>query len=144
MEWCLLKGKCLAFPMIEPTWTMCFGPYGSMGSLNMNLTHWGLVTPYGVMNFDNIGSCNGLSPDDIKPLLDPKLIDIINVKKVSVHNFQNVIRSQWVNLLAREKMANFSKTIVSNITLIENMLISTKIKQICYSGPIDKNYRWFS
>ena len=23
--------------------------------------------------------------------------------------------------------------------LIENMLISSKIKQICYSGPIDKN-----
>ena len=63
-------------------------------------------------------------------------VDIINVKKVSVHDFQNVIRSQWVNLLAREKMANNS---FKCIILIENMLISTKIKQICYSGPIDKN-----
>ena len=35
----------------------------SMGSLNVNLTHWGLVTPCGVMNFDNIGLCNGMSPN---------------------------------------------------------------------------------
>ena len=54
--------------------------YGSMGSLNIKLTHWGLVTPYSVMNFDNIGSCNGLSPDDIKPLLDAKLISSMRRK----------------------------------------------------------------
>ena len=29
----------------------------SMGSLNINSTHWGLVTQYGVTNFDNISSC---------------------------------------------------------------------------------------
>ena len=37
------------------------------------LTHWRLVTAYGIMNFDNIGSGNGLMPDGTKPLLDPKL-----------------------------------------------------------------------
>ena len=44
-----------------------------MGSLNANLIHWGLVAPYGVINFGNIGSWNGLSPDGTKSLLDPKL-----------------------------------------------------------------------
>ena len=40
------------------------------------------MTPYGVMNFDNIGSWNGLSPDDMKPLLDPKLTKVGQLTKI--------------------------------------------------------------
>ena len=44
-----------------------------MGSLNVNLTHWGLVTPYGIMNFDNIGLCNGMSPNGYQAITWPNV-----------------------------------------------------------------------
>ena len=37
------------------------------------LIYLGLVTPYGVINFDNIGSGNGLMPEGTKSLPEPKL-----------------------------------------------------------------------
>ena len=38
----------------------------------INLTQWGLVTPYGEI-LDNIGSGKGLLPDGTKPLPEPML-----------------------------------------------------------------------
>ena len=36
-------------------------------------THWGLVMPYGVLNFDSIGSDNGLVTNRTKALPDRRL-----------------------------------------------------------------------
>ena len=140
MERCLLKGKFLAFPIIEPDNLFGLWVYGQFeykfNSLRPSDTVWRHeLWQHWLMQW--------LVTWRYQAITWPK-VDIINVKKVSMQNFQNVIRSQWVNLLARDKDGQlFEDNSFKCIILIENMLISTKIKQICYSGPIDKNYCWF-
>ena len=126
MVWCLLKSKFLAFPITEPTWTTCFGlwVYGQfeykLKPLRPSDTIWHHeLWQHWLMQW--------LVTWRYQAITWPK-VDIINVKKVSMHNFQSVIRSQWVNLLAREKMANFFEDNSFKFTiLIENMLISSQI-----------------
>ena len=64
-----LKVNSLHFPSFNP-----IGPVLVYGQFECKFNS---LRPSDAMNFDNIGSCNGLLPDCTKPLLDPKLTNLL-------------------------------------------------------------------